>query len=90
MQRIPSPSLKPLLSENENTATSTQPSWDQLRKEARALEGEIESKLATLTKIGQSTGLDNTNQESETDELLKKVNNVIMNQMMTRVYPKII
>jgi Golgi SNAP receptor complex protein 1 len=73
MQRNPSPTLKPLLSDDENALISTQPSWDQLRKEARALEGEIESKLATLTKIGQSTGLDNTNQEAEADELLKKV-----------------
>lgn len=52
---------------------STTPSWDQLRKEARQLESEIEIKLSTLARIGQSTGLDNTGQEAETDELLKKV-----------------
>lgn len=71
MQRIPSPSLEPLLDSNQNTIPTQ--SWDQLRKEARTLEGEIENKLAVLTKIGQSTGLDNTGQESETDDLLKKV-----------------
>ncbi|KAG1060342.1 hypothetical protein G6F42_028009 [Rhizopus arrhizus] len=75
MQRIPSPSLEPLIDSNQNT-TSAQ-SWDQLRKEARTLEGEIENKLAVLTKIGQSTGLDNTGQESETDELLRKLQVVI-------------
>lgn len=66
----------------QNTITMTSdeqqqqapPSWDQLRKEARQLESEIEVKLSTLAKIGQSTGLDNTGQEAETDELLKKVN----------------
>ncbi|KAI8375187.1 hypothetical protein BD560DRAFT_392975 [Blakeslea trispora] len=63
-----------------------QPSWDQLRKEARSLESEIELKLATLTKIGQSTGLDNTGQEAETDELLKKLQTVItdMSDFMDR------
>lgn len=83
MQRTASPSLKPLLDEETDmsiasisrsgTPVNTQQSWDQLRKEARTLESEIESKLATLTKIGQSTGLDNTGQEAETDDLLKKV-----------------
>jgi Golgi SNAP receptor complex protein 1 len=71
MQRIPSPSLEPLIDSNQNTTAAQ--SWDQLRKEARTLEGEIENKLAVLTKIGQSTGLDNTGQEAETDDLLKKV-----------------
>ncbi|KAG0739394.1 hypothetical protein G6F57_002675 [Rhizopus arrhizus] len=56
---------------------STTPSWDQLRKEARQLESEIELKLSTLARIGQSTGLDNTGQEAETDELLKKLQSVI-------------
>jgi Golgi SNAP receptor complex protein 1 len=83
MHRTASPSLKPLLDEETDMSVSTSisrsgtptitQSWDQLRKEARTLESEIESKLASLTKIGQSTGLDNTNQEAETDELLKKV-----------------
>lgn len=58
-----------LLLDEQNTA----PSWDQLRKEARQLENEIEHKLSALARIGQSTGLDNTGQEAETDELLKKV-----------------
>jgi Golgi SNAP receptor complex protein 1 len=71
-------SASPLLINEEadmstpNTTTTLQ-SWDQLRKEARTLESEIESKLATLTKIGQSSGLDNTGQEAEAEELLKKV-----------------
>lgn len=56
---------------------STTPSWDQLRKEARQVESEIELKLSTLARIGQSTGLDNTGQEAETDELLKKVHTEI-------------
>lgn len=77
MQRTASPSLKPLLDEETDLSStkfsSPAQSWDQLRKEARTLESEIENKLATLTKIGQSTGLDNTGQEKETDELLKKV-----------------
>lgn len=76
MQRTSSPSLKPLLDEETDlSSTFSTPvhSWDQLRKEARTLESEIENKLATLSKIGQSTGLDNTGQEKETDELLKKV-----------------
>ncbi|KAG1442320.1 hypothetical protein G6F56_011112 [Rhizopus delemar] len=62
-----------LLLDEQNTA----PSWDQLRKEARQLENEIEHKLSALARIGQSTGLDNTGQEAETDELLKKLQNVI-------------
>lgn len=67
MQRSASPSQQPLLSEEET------PSWDQLRKQARTLEGEIEIKLANLTKMGQSTGLDNSGQEAETNDLIKKV-----------------
>ncbi|OBZ88880.1 Golgi SNAP receptor complex member 1 [Choanephora cucurbitarum] len=67
MQRTPSPSQK----------RTEEVSWDQLRKEARSLESEIELKLATLTKIGQSTGLDHTGQEKETDDLLKKLQSVI-------------
>lgn len=66
MQRSASPSQQPLLTEEL-------PSWDQLRKEARTLEGEIEIKLANLQKMGLSTGLDNTGQEAETDDLIKKV-----------------
>lgn len=76
MQRTSSPSLKPLLDEETDmsiTMSTPVQSWDQLRKEARTLESEIESKLASLTKVGQSTGLDNTGQEKETDDLLKKV-----------------
>ncbi|CEP15625.1 hypothetical protein [Parasitella parasitica] len=75
MQRIPSPSLEPLLDSNQNTAPTQ--SWDQLRKEARTLEGEIENKLAILSKLGQSTGLDNTGQESKTEDLLKELQDVI-------------
>lgn len=76
MQRTSSPSQQPLLDETDMSiisSTSTK-SWDQLRKEARSLESEIESKLATLSKVGQSNGLDDVGQESETEELLKKVN----------------
>lgn len=83
MQRTASPSLKPLLDEETDLSSTrfsspASQSWDQLRKEARTLESEIENKLATLTKIGQSTGLDNTGQEKETDELLKKVGCTIL------------
>lgn len=74
MQRTSSPSLQPLLDETDmSIITNPTKSWDQLRKEARSLESEIESKLAALSKVGQSTGLDDIGQESETDELLKKV-----------------
>ncbi|KAI9481694.1 MAG: hypothetical protein EXX96DRAFT_567674 [Benjaminiella poitrasii] len=79
MQRTPSPSLAPLLDNDDQASdlgNATQ-SWDQLRKQARTLEGEIESKLAILTKIGQSTGLDNTGQETETEDLLKKLQVII-------------
>ncbi|KAI7899191.1 uncharacterized protein BX663DRAFT_521749 [Cokeromyces recurvatus] len=78
MQRNLSPVLKPLLADEEQESDlNTTQSWDQLRKQARTLEGEIESKLAILTKIGQSSGSDNTGQEKETDELLKKLQIVI-------------
>lgn len=74
MQRTSSPSLQPLLDETDmSIIVNPTKSWDQLRKEARTLESEIESKLAALSKVGQSTGLDDIEQESETDELLKKV-----------------
>lgn len=74
MQRTSSPSQQPLLDETDmSIMTNPTKSWDQLRKEARSLESEIESKLAALSKVGQSTGLDDIGQELETDELLKKV-----------------
>lgn len=75
MQRS-SPSLQPLLDEEADMSQPSAPtqSWDQLRKEARTLEGEIESQLASLSKMGQSTTtLEDGGQEAKTDELLKKV-----------------
>lgn len=75
MQRT-SPSIEPLLDDETDmsiTPSAPTPSWDQLRKEARTLEGEIESKLASLLKMGQSPSLDDVGQEAETDDLIKKV-----------------
>ncbi|KAI9357529.1 Golgi SNAP receptor complex member 1-like protein [Pilaira anomala] len=79
MQRTSSPSQQPLLDETDMSIISSNStkSWEQLRKEARSLESEIESKLATLSKVGQSNGLDDVGQESETEELLKKLQLVI-------------
>lgn len=61
-------------------------SWDQLRRQARQIENEIELKLASLSKLGatvatpslSSDGLPMStvgrpSQEVETEELLKKV-----------------
>jgi hypothetical protein len=70
MHRTASPSHQALLSDET-------PTWDQLRKQARTLEGEIEIKLGNLSKIGQSTGFDNSGQEADTDALLKKVTSSI-------------
>ncbi|KAI8974495.1 hypothetical protein BDB01DRAFT_729058 [Pilobolus umbonatus] len=80
MQRTSSPS-HPLLLDDEsdlsvNQATVT---WEQLRKEARSLENEIESHLGSFSKLGQ-TSVDNTGQEAEVEQLLKKFQRVI-NQM---------
>ncbi|KAI7873152.1 uncharacterized protein EV154DRAFT_528829 [Mucor mucedo] len=79
MQRS-SPSLQPLLDEEADMSQPPAPiqSWDQLRKEARTLEGEIESQLASLSKMGQSTAtLEDVGQEAKTDDLLKKLQLVI-------------
>jgi Golgi SNAP receptor complex protein 1 len=60
-------------------------SWDSLRKQARQLENEVETKLASLTKSGsnlrrkgapESSGTsveEVTDLEYETEELLKRV-----------------
>lgn len=60
-------------------------SWDSLRKQARQLENEVETKLASLTKAGSnlrrkgapesagSSPTDVADLEYETEELLKKV-----------------
>ncbi|KAI8885508.1 Golgi SNAP receptor complex member 1 [Backusella circina FSU 941] len=79
MQRASSPSLKPLLDEEADLSVSSSPqSWDQLRKEARQLENEIELKLASLSKSGQSPAtMNSSGQELEAEELLKKLQYVI-------------
>lgn len=66
-------------------------SWDQLRRQARQVENEIELKLATLSKLGASVSsppshttspdsiamnsMGKPSQELETEELLRKVRN---------------
>ncbi|KAI9033807.1 hypothetical protein CLU79DRAFT_725528 [Phycomyces nitens] len=82
-----SPSLDPLLSnENGLDIVSPQPiNWDQLRKEARQLENEIELKLASLAKAGANCSTqgsypaDNSkmSQELEIEALLTKLQSVI-------------
>ncbi|KAG0173811.1 Golgi SNAP receptor complex member 1 [Apophysomyces sp. BC1015] len=64
----------PLLRDDEaDLSTPAYPplSWDQLRREARQLENEIDLKLAALSKISPSN--DKPGQEQEIDDLLKKV-----------------
>jgi Golgi SNAP receptor complex protein 1 len=75
MQRASSPSLQPLLDEEADLSVGSSPqSWDQLRKEARQLENEIELKLASLSKSGQAPAtMNSSGQELEAEELLKKV-----------------
>ena len=66
-------------------------SWEQLRRQARQVENEIELKLATLSKLGASVSsppshttspdsiamnsMGKPSQELETEELLRKVSN---------------
>ncbi|KAH8551296.1 V-snare-domain-containing protein [Umbelopsis sp. PMI_123] len=94
----PSPSLVPLMTtsiqDEEQDLSSLLPSqpsvsWDSLRKQARQLENEVETKLASLTKSGsnlrrkgapESSGTsveEVTDLEYETEELLKRLQTVI-------------
>ncbi|CDH56190.1 golgi snap receptor complex member 1 [Lichtheimia corymbifera JMRC:FSU:9682] len=68
-------------------------SWDQLRRQARQVENEIELKLATLSKLGASVSsppshttspdsiamnsMGKPSQELETEELLRKLQSII-------------
>lgn len=72
-----------------NSFSNASLSWDQLRRQARQVENEIELKLATLSKLGASVSsppstspdaiamnsLGKPSQELETEELLRKVSN---------------
>ncbi|KAJ2956818.1 hypothetical protein NQZ79_g7390 [Umbelopsis isabellina] len=90
----PSPSLVPLMTtsiqDEEQDLSSLMPSqptisWDSLRKQARQLENEIETKLASLSKAGSnlrrkgagessgSTPQEVNDLEYDTEELIKQV-----------------
>jgi Golgi SNAP receptor complex protein 1 len=90
----PSPSLAPLMTtsiqDEEQDLSSLMPSqptvsWDSLRKQARQLENEIETKLASLSKVGSnlrrkgagepsgSTPQEVNDLEYDTEELIKQV-----------------
>ncbi|KAI8975303.1 hypothetical protein BDF20DRAFT_877829 [Mycotypha africana] len=79
----PSPVHQPLLHEEDDDSESSlnlipTKSWDQLRKQVRTLESEIENKLATLSKVGQSSIVENSAQQlEETENLLRKLQLVI-------------
>lgn len=69
-----SPSLTPLLRDDEtDLSTPAHPAlnWDQLRREARQLENEIDLKLAALSKITPND--DKSGPEMAIEDLLKKV-----------------
>lgn len=75
-----------------NSFSNASLSWDQLRRQARQVENEIELKLATLSKLGASVSsppstspdaiamnsLGKPSQELETEELLRKVSNQLI------------
>lgn len=75
-----------------NSFSNASLSWDQLRRQARQVENEIELKLATLSKLGASVSsppstspdaiamnsMGKPSQELETEELLRKVSNQLI------------
>ncbi|KAI8086061.1 uncharacterized protein BX664DRAFT_264368 [Halteromyces radiatus] len=89
-----------LLDEEADISTPTQGlSWDQLRRQARQLENEIELKLASLSKIGATTtarqqqqdtslsdGNNKAGQEVEIEQLLNNLQDTIasMGQVLER------
>ncbi|KAG2177272.1 hypothetical protein INT43_007929 [Umbelopsis isabellina] len=106
----PSPSLVPLMTtsiqDEEQDLSSlmlSQPtvSWDSLRKQARQVENEIETKLASLSKAGSnlrrkgagessgSTPQEVNDLEYDTEELIKQLQNVIssMTEYLERPSP---
>ncbi|CDS02604.1 hypothetical protein LRAMOSA00009 [Lichtheimia ramosa] len=83
-----------------NSFSNASLSWDQLRRQARQVENEIELKLATLSKLGASVSsppstspdaiamnsMGKPSQELETEELLRKLQSIItsMGQVLDR------
>ncbi|KAI8070404.1 hypothetical protein BC940DRAFT_296004 [Gongronella butleri] len=93
-----SPTLAPLMNQKDGIAIDMDPvlSWDELRRQARQLENELELKLSTLAKLGASSlrqpaspHNDTTNkagQELEIEQLLHNLDDTIsqMGQVLDR------